>query len=57
MRFGGGPVPGGRGNGLAAILGLIRIHHVGIVVRNAEAAAKTYRAGQGLDVLAVEDYP
>lgn len=50
-------MPGGRGNGLAAIPGLIRIHHVGIVVRNAEAAAKTYRAGQGLDVLAVEDYP
>jgi methylmalonyl-CoA epimerase len=34
---------------------VIRIHHVGIVVRNAEAAAETYGAGLGLDVLAVED--
>jgi methylmalonyl-CoA/ethylmalonyl-CoA epimerase len=34
---------------------VIRIHHVGVVVRNAEAAAETYRTGLGLDVLAVED--
>ncbi len=39
----------------AAIPGVIRIHHVGVVVHNAEAAAETYRAGLGLDVLAVED--
>ena len=35
---------------------VVRIHHVGIVVRDAEAAAETYRRGLGLDVLAVEDY-
>ncbi len=40
----------------SAMLGIIRIHHVGIVVRDAEAAADTYRRGLGLDVLAVEDY-
>lgn len=40
----------------SAMLGIIRIHHVGIVVRDAEAAADTYRRGLGLDLLAVEDY-
>ena len=35
---------------------MIRIHHVGIVVHNAEAAAETYGTGLGLDVLAVEDF-
>mgnify|MGYP001218958318 CR=1 FL=1 len=35
---------------------MLRIHHVGIIVRNAEAAAETYRTGLGLDVLGVEDY-
>ncbi|MHB8733035.1 MAG: VOC family protein [bacterium] len=35
---------------------VLRIHHVGIIVRNAEAAAETYRTGLGLDVLGVEDY-
>lgn len=34
----------------------LRIHHVGIIVRDAEAAAETYRAGLGLEVLGVEDY-
>jgi methylmalonyl-CoA/ethylmalonyl-CoA epimerase len=35
---------------------VIRIHHVGIVVRDAEAAAETFRRALGLDFLAVEDY-
>jgi methylmalonyl-CoA/ethylmalonyl-CoA epimerase len=35
---------------------VLRIHHVGIIVRDAEAAAETYRAGLGLDVLGLEDY-
>ncbi|HKX18792.1 MAG TPA: VOC family protein [bacterium] len=35
---------------------VLRIHHVGIIVRDAEAAAETYRKGLGLDVLGVEDY-
>jgi methylmalonyl-CoA epimerase len=37
-------------------LDVIRLHHVGILVRDAEAAAETYRTGFGLDVLAVEDH-
>jgi methylmalonyl-CoA epimerase len=37
-------------------LDVIRLHHVGILVRDAEAAAETYRKGFGLDVLAVEDH-
>lgn len=40
----------------AAFPGVIRIHHVGVVVRNADAAAGTYLAGLGLDALAVEDF-
>jgi methylmalonyl-CoA epimerase len=39
----------------ASIPGVVRIHHVGIVVRDANAAAETFRAGLGLDVLAVEE--
>jgi methylmalonyl-CoA/ethylmalonyl-CoA epimerase len=35
---------------------VLRIHHVGIIVRDAEAAAETYRSGLGLEVLALEDY-
>ena len=35
---------------------MLRIHHVGIIVRDAEAAAETYRKGLGLEVLGVEDY-
>jgi methylmalonyl-CoA/ethylmalonyl-CoA epimerase len=35
---------------------VLRIHHIGIIVTNAEAAAETYRAGLGLEVLALEDY-
>jgi methylmalonyl-CoA epimerase len=49
-------VSGERADDLASVPGVIRIHHVGIVVRNADAAAETYRTGLGLDVLAVEDY-
>ncbi len=30
-------------------LHVIRIHHVGIIVRNAEAAAETFQRGLGLD--------
>jgi methylmalonyl-CoA/ethylmalonyl-CoA epimerase len=37
-------------------LEVVRIHHVGIIVRDAEEAAETYRRGLGLDPLAVEDY-
>lgn len=35
---------------------IIGIHHVGVVVRDAERAAETYRAGLGLEPLAIEDY-
>ena len=35
---------------------ILRIHHVGIIVRDAEAAAETYRAGLGLEVLGLEEY-
>lgn len=49
-------VPGERAPDLSSTPGVIRIHHIGIVVRSAEAAAETYRTGLGLDVLAVEDY-
>ena len=35
---------------------ILRIHHVGIIVRNAEAAAAVYRDGLGLEVLGLEDY-
>lgn len=37
--------------------GILRIHHVGIVVRDAAAAAKTYHDGIGLEILAEEDGP
>jgi methylmalonyl-CoA epimerase len=47
------PRHGHEGRGVPQAL---RIHHVGIIVRDAEAAAETYRAGLGLDVLGVEDY-
>lgn len=40
----------------SAMPDVLRIHHVGIIVRDAEAAAETYRAGLGLEVLALEDY-
>lgn len=42
-------------HGSESIPGVVRIHHVGIVVRDADVAAETYRAGLGLDVLAVEE--
>lgn len=41
----------------SAIPNVLRLHHVGVVVRDAEAAAEDYRRGLGLEVLAVEDYP
>lgn len=41
---------------MPAIPEVIRIHHVGIVVRDAEAAAETYQRGLGLEVLAIEDF-
>ncbi len=34
---------------------ILRIHHVGIVVRDAEQAAATYQAGLGLEALAFEE--
>ncbi len=39
----------------SATPGVIRLHHIGIVVRDADAAADTYRLGLGLEVLAVEE--
>ena len=44
------------GHEAAGVPEVLRIHHVGIIVRDAEAAAETYRKGLGLDVLGVEDY-
>ena len=38
------------------IPGIIRIHHVGIVVRDAEAAAETYRRALRVEPMAFEDY-
>ena len=38
------------------IPGIVRIHHVGIVVRDAEAAAETYRRALGVEPMAFEDY-
>jgi methylmalonyl-CoA epimerase len=35
---------------------VIRLHHVGIVVRDAEAAAETYQRALGLDPVAMEDF-
>ncbi|HEV2358754.1 MAG TPA: VOC family protein [bacterium] len=35
---------------------ILRIHHLGIIVRDADAAAETYRAGLDLEVLGVEEY-
>jgi methylmalonyl-CoA/ethylmalonyl-CoA epimerase len=35
---------------------IIGIHHIGIIVRDAERAVETYREGLGLEALAVEDY-
>ncbi len=40
----------------SAVPNVLRLHHVGVVVRDAEAAAEDYRRGLGLEVLAVEDY-
>jgi len=39
-----------------AIPEVLRIHHVGIVVRDAEAAADAYQRGLDLEVLAIEDF-
>ncbi|HLW58485.1 MAG TPA: VOC family protein [bacterium] len=36
--------------------GVIRIHHVGIVVRDAEEAAETYARALGLEPIVLEDY-
>ncbi len=35
---------------------VIRIHHIGVIVRDADVAAEAYRDGLGLEALAVEDY-
>ena len=40
----------------ASDLTVIRVHHVGIVVRDARAAAETYQRALGLEPLAEEDY-
>jgi len=44
------------GHETAGVPEVLRIHHVGIIVRDAAAAAETYRAGLDLDVLGIEDY-
>jgi len=36
--------------------GVIRVHHVGIIVRDAEAAAETYTRLLGLEPVALEEY-
>lgn len=36
--------------------GIIRIHHVGIVVRDADAAAATYQRALGCDPVALEEF-
>lgn len=36
--------------------GIIRIHHVGIVVRDVDAAAETYQRALGLDAVALEEF-
>jgi methylmalonyl-CoA epimerase len=36
--------------------GVIRVHHVGIIVRDAEAAAQTYAQVLGLDPIALEEF-
>jgi methylmalonyl-CoA epimerase len=36
--------------------GIIRIHHIGIVVRDAALAADRYQAGFGMEVLAIEEH-
>jgi methylmalonyl-CoA mutase, C-terminal domain len=41
---------------LPAAPGIIRLHHVGIVVRDAEAAAETYCRTLGLDPIALEEF-
>jgi methylmalonyl-CoA/ethylmalonyl-CoA epimerase len=45
-----------RGSAWPDVPGVIRIHHVGIVVRDAEAAAETYAHALGLEPVALEDY-
>jgi methylmalonyl-CoA epimerase len=47
----GGPVPA-----LPDLPGVIRLHHVGIVVRDAEAAADTYQRALGLEPVALEEF-
>jgi methylmalonyl-CoA/ethylmalonyl-CoA epimerase len=44
------------GHETAGVPEVLRIHHVGIIVRDAEAAADAYHRGLGLDVLGIEDY-
>jgi len=41
---------------LPDVPGVIRIHHVGLVVRNAEAAAEDFRTALGLEAVALEEY-
>jgi len=39
-----------------AVPGSIRLHHVGIVVRDADAAMETYRRTVGLEPVAIEEF-
>ncbi len=36
--------------------GVIRVHHVGVIVRDAEAAAETFAQAFGLDPIALEEF-
>lgn len=40
----------------ADVPGVIRVHHVGIIVRDAEAAAETYARLLGLEPIALEEF-
>lgn len=48
-------MPGDRPPDLPQIPDMLRIHHVGVIVRDAEAAAETYARGFGLEPLAMEE--
>src|SRR5207244_5931082 len=51
-----GMPPGSASRAFPEIPGIVRIHHVAIVVRDAEAAAETYRRALGVEPMAFEEY-
>lgn len=50
------PPAGGLPPTLPELPGVIRLHHVGILVHDAEAAADTYQRALGLDPVALEEF-